>query len=717
MEHSNEAMAAGSGSGISAQKLSRYRSVRAKGAPVSNPPPVPAAPVEQSHDLNRAPSRYRRNRAVTNAEAPPPPVPSAPLSSPQQKNVVDPSRRAEKAAPRPVHGPEGNGPWMRDRSNTTGSHAQPSRCKRREGRTNTTTSDSTRPPTASRTYDTAREEARMILEGEFDRMQRLKKAQSQRQVDGGSGAPDMRRRPTVARETKKRENAAENETVQKESKQARAAEPKLEDQVDQKSPTVKKIRQMIIGGGGNAPPQPHKQEVAIEKNEPTKASRVPEPERPSHVVPAPVPSKLPPMMPAFDAPISAVNAGDRRVKVQCNQASITLPVTPSTTVKDLLNSASVVMSEHVDPKTAILVEAFEYLGLERPLRRYEKIRDVMNSWDTDNQHLLVIMAQSECSAPGLDVKDAATTAPPENRVQMQLSSSPGKWEKRWLTLRDDGQVTASKNESGKESSNICHLSDFDLYTPTAKQKKRLRTPKKICFAVKSQQKAAMFLEGQNFAHIFCSNQKDEADRWYKALHSWRSWYLVNILGEGQKKPPEAKVSPLDMDRRPGTAQSHETVPYQLGSFKPLLDFTDLGFSAKDEPREIKHNRQRSLEILCGSPNRPPRNQGPPPSSFSRRPLLESTEPNAAEDDERQPFTNTGLLARSASRRTQGGQASGRGVVGPRGKPLIDLSADSEFADGSLLRKLEAIKIQNGEGEPRIDREKRVEANVKVGEGI
>lgn len=712
-------------------KFSRYHSVRAKAASEPSPPPVSVlAPGEQSGDLKRAPSRYRRNRAATNTEAPPPLPPSLPQNPPNPTNrrqIFVRNHDAENTVPHTTEiVPEDGKRRAGDRSNIAGApgQAQPARDKRREGRTHTTTSDPTRPPAVPRTSDAAREEARMILEGEFDRMQELKRRQAQQQVNAGSGAPDMRRRPTTSRDLAKDKKLPEKEVHQtspKELRQPRAAVPRGEERPEQKSPPVRKMRQMIIRGGGDAPPQLQKREVAKDGHS-RNVSKGPAAET---LKGTPTPWNLVPVVPAggtseavktFDAPVSAVNAGDRRVEVRCNQATITLPVTPSTTVRELLNSASVVMSEKVDPRTAVLVEALSHLGLERPLRRYERIRDIMNSWDTDNQHHLVVMPETECSAPGLEVKDAPNVAPPTTQVHLHHSLSPGKWDKRWLTLRQDGQATVSKHENGKESTNICHLSDFDLYTPTAKQKKKLRTPKKICFAAKSQQKAAMFLEGQNFAHFFCSNQKETADKWYKALHSWRSWYLVNVLGEGEKKPPQPRKLSFDFGKRPSTAQSHDTVPYQLGSFKPLMDLSNTNFGSNQELRETEHVGRRSLDIHSGSPQRVPRHLGAPPSAFPKRLIVDAMEQNSREDEENQAFTGSGLLASSASRRTQGCHGTGRGIAAPKGKPMVDLSAESEFADGSLLRRMEALAELNGDAEPIIDREKRVEANVKVGEG-
>jgi hypothetical protein len=491
-----------------------------------------------------------------------------------------------------------------------------------------------------------------------------------------------------------------------------------------------------------------------------------------------------------DAPMSAVNAGDRRVAVHYKTSEISLPVTPSTTAKDLLNSASIVLSSCPDPRSAVLLESFTntYLNLERPLRRYERIRDVMNSWDTDTQNHLFILSSAECSARGLDFKDVpATTASKDITLQMHHSARPGRWDKRWVRLRSDGQITVSKHESGSDSTNICHLSDFDLYAPTPTMLKRLRAPKKTVFAVKSQQKSAMFLSGDdngqsdgallNYTHFFASASKDTADLWYAAVHSWRSWYLVNVLGEG-RVPAQGTGEVLgarnaDLTRRsddadperPGTSSSHGTVPYQLGSFKPLagLDFSDFG---KGEAPQLgrrpsvaaagagQHARSKSTTASSPARSGPPRssfdgnnnrasprtrridhgrapahaqtglileatnanaelasssstsNRVPGPVSpadntsanaFTGKGLLASLDPSSLTsapstgfEDSSAGFTGKGLLARSATNRAQGGRGTGRGVGGTagKGKPLVDLSAESEFEDGSLLRKLE-----------------------------
>ena len=237
--------------------------------------------------------------------------------------------------------------------------------------------------------------------------------------------------------------------------------------------------------------------------------------------------------PAFDAPVSAVNAGERRVKVVCDHNLTSFPVTPSTTPLDIIHSATDQLAGSIDSTRTVLFESFKQLGLERPLRRYEHVRDVLNSWDNDTQNTLVIKPShtfGENNSPDLHSVPASPLV--DTSVYIHYSQRPGHWDKRWVTLRSDGQMLVAKREGG-DTANICHMSDFDIYIPTARQSaKRIKPPRKLCFAVKSQQKSSMFLSTANFVHFFSTSDKTLAATWYKAVLEWRSWYLVNVMGEG-----------------------------------------------------------------------------------------------------------------------------------------------------------------------------------------
>ncbi|KAK3679772.1 hypothetical protein LTR78_000148 [Recurvomyces mirabilis] len=294
-----------------------------------------------------------------------------------------------------------------------------------------------------------------------------------------------------------------------------------------------------------------------------------------------------PLAPATqDVPKSAVNSGDRRVLVECGKSKTVFPVTIETTPIDIIKSAATVMSERINPRSAVLLEMFGSVGIQRALRRYEHVRDVMNSWDTDRQNsLLLVDPGTGTSEAELSLAGAPKEEPSEQSWLLSVSQKPGKWDKRMITLHPTGQISMQRDPNKpQQTENICHLSDFDIYTPTPeKLRKKIKPPKKHCFAIKSQQKAIMFESTQNFVHFFCTNDARTADEFFRAVQGWRSWYLVNVLGEGGKRVTKAADATQGAAHpgegkgvaRSGSRSHHQRGAdsvgshYQLGSFRPL----------------------------------------------------------------------------------------------------------------------------------------------------
>ncbi|KAL8674861.1 MAG: hypothetical protein Q9168_000747 [Polycauliona sp. 1 TL-2023] len=251
-------------------------------------------------------------------------------------------------------------------------------------------------------------------------------------------------------------------------------------------------------------------------------------------------------LPQFDAPKSAVNAGERSVRVKYKDFQVPVAVVPSTTPADVIRSVSDKVSIVIDQDSSVMLESFKQLGLERPLRQYEHIRDILNSWDDDSQHTLIIEQSSNVGQDDdLDIKHVPRKRPDDATFYLYHSQRPGHWDKRVVMVRSDGQMLIAKSNGG-EFSNICHLSDFDIYIPTAREvAKNIRPPKRICFAVKSQQKSNMFVSTVNFVHFFVSNDKRMAMSLYAAVQGWRSWYLVNMMGKGTSNSSQPVDSAQD----------------------------------------------------------------------------------------------------------------------------------------------------------------------------
>ena len=391
------------------------------------------------------------------------------------------------------------------------------------------------------------------------------------------------------------------------------------------------------------------------------------------------------IVPGTDAPISAVNAGDRRVLVECGKSKTLFPVTPTTTPIEIIKSASTCMAERINVKSAVLIESFGTVGIQRPLRRYEHVRDVMNSWDTDRQNTLILLDPGTGhSEAELSVAGAPKSKPEDQSWFMSFSQKVGKWDKRYITLKSDGQITAQKDlDKPKDAYNVCHLSDFDVYTPTQeKVRRKIKPPKKHCFAIKSQQKTSVFESTHDFVHFFCTNDRQTADDFYATIQGWRSWYLVHVMGEGRKpKSPEQ----LAVEKEIGGTKVHRQgnsmdSGYQLGTFKPLIELDQFDTRQDKRPSSSRSDDARQLSSggfaksssqfdttvsperrtsRAKRPNNPPGSMGnraqlgedEPLANLGRRPSVDRR-PSSSEQTKASPeeFLATGLLGRRYSQR-------------------------------------------------------------------
>ena len=259
----------------------------------------------------------------------------------------------------------------------------------------------------------------------------------------------------------------------------------------------------------------------------------------------------------------------------------------------------------------------------------------------------------------LDLNHVARQQPGEVSLQLHHSQRLGCWDKRWITLRADGQVFAAKKEG---VSNICHLSDFDIYVPTKKQMSRkVRPPKKICFAIKSQQKSSMFLSTENFVHFFCTNDKDLATQWYKAVQEWRSWYLVHVLGEGQKAEIEPQSRPFKNNaQKPQDLSSHD-----VGNASKCSPCGDQSISKQDLPGRTPHYHEHASGKLSSPKTHSQLSKhyhGSQPISSSSK-FLKTPNPGPGRAHEMvpsirtepEPFATTGLLGRAYTQRKKAQQ--------------------------------------------------------------
>ncbi|KAM7202749.1 hypothetical protein V8F20_004263 [Naviculisporaceae sp. PSN 640] len=389
--------------------------------------------------------------------------------------------------------------------------------------------------------------------------------------------------------------------------------------------------------------------------------------------PPPQPMSRNYITPQVDAPRGASNGTDRRVNVHCRTTKADLDVNHETSTVDIL----LAFCEH-DPITvnaSLLVESYVSLGLQRRLRRYERIWNVMNSWDGDSSNNLVIWPNTlKAIDKDLDLASVPHREPRGCVLSLYHSNKPGKWNKRYIILQEGGQVISSKNAepgpSDKDVVNLCHLSDYDIYTPTEAQMKAQKFPRKYCYAIKSQEKKNIFVNSDNYVHYFSTSDPAIAQRFHAHIHAWRSWYMVHKMLElhKKKKAREAEKPPQIPLEDPAQYQPKKAVghvhvnghkvkvsvdesPYTIGAFAPLIDTQrfnkpleefgeDWEADERRKSRASQHSRTQSLpgqpKTLLGDLN--------PTNTFAANGLLGNAyaqRKQAQIEEERQRLTSQG----------------------------------------------------------------------------
>ncbi|KAI5294883.1 hypothetical protein KEM52_002959 [Ascosphaera acerosa] len=302
-----------------------------------------------------------------------------------------------------------------------------------------------------------------------------------------------------------------------------------------------------------------------------------------------------------NAPVSHPSQETRHALLTFEESFTRVPITPATKARQLLTSASTLLSDKINDRNSVLFETCPGLGLERPIRMYEGLRPVVDSWEADSQSAFSIItnpssdsmveAEKMAAQSGLEAIDAPRRQPETTTFQLHHCTKSEKWHKRYVTLRSDGKMLIAKKEHGKDSTNVCHMSDFDIYCLRRRQGSHFRPHKKYCYAIKSQQKLSMFLSAEDYMHYFCTNDAQVANDFYAAIHAWRSWYLMQLASEERQSssgsgesapvtPSDHGLSPISSPRS-ATARRNPAIAHQLGSLKPLISQESMDLDGAD----------------------------------------------------------------------------------------------------------------------------------------
>ncbi|KAJ3552976.1 hypothetical protein NM688_g3871 [Phlebia brevispora] len=165
----------------------------------------------------------------------------------------------------------------------------------------------------------------------------------------------------------------------------------------------------------------------------------------------------------------------------------------------------------------MLWEVCQDFGLERPIRSFEVVSEVTNSWLADKT-VNMLMAKKTPLASKLS-RAAIPTSSPLCSGFVQHEYKKGKWQKRWMELREHS-LWLSKREGGKDQVMLCSMNNFDAYVVTRVTK----APKGYVFAVKSTDNITYFESTDDYLHMFSVSEK-EGENWLEKILLARSYII------------------------------------------------------------------------------------------------------------------------------------------------------------------------------------------------
>ncbi|KZT27370.1 hypothetical protein NEOLEDRAFT_1060838 [Neolentinus lepideus HHB14362 ss-1] len=232
------------------------------------------------------------------------------------------------------------------------------------------------------------------------------------------------------------------------------------------------------------------------------------------------PSDLPPPPPVPPVLRQNLQLVQQRVFVGDLQRFHTVEIGPATVAEDVVKMVASQggLEDLVGSGGWMLWEVAQDFGMDRPIRGFELLQDVFASWNKDKMVNTLMIKRTLLEQ--ILRRSALPSASPICRGYVEYEVKRGKWNKRWLELREHSLYLA-KRDNGKDETFLCSLSNFDAYHVTRLHK----APKPYTFAVKSTDNLSFFENTADYVHIFSVPEK-EGQMWMEKILLARSYMLI-----------------------------------------------------------------------------------------------------------------------------------------------------------------------------------------------
>ncbi|SCV68545.1 BQ2448_666 [Microbotryum intermedium] len=244
--------------------------------------------------------------------------------------------------------------------------------------------------------------------------------------------------------------------------------------------------------------------------------------------------------------------------VQCGPMTACGEIVETARCQGLLNSGS-------DMEGGFsLWEICKQLGLERPIREYELVSDVLKTWEHESNYLCIRRTVVLCAQKLTRHFVFSNQLRPQPLVPrgdtVQLELNDRKWSKRYIEVRE-GNVTHAKSEKAKDSSTLCRLATSEIFyvTPTTSQARK--APKPFCFALKSKLPRAQFEDESEYCHFVSVKTNDELSMWMKTITEARNVF--------ERQNVSLPMSPIPRSPLAGRAPATPLLSTRSSSYRPV----------------------------------------------------------------------------------------------------------------------------------------------------
>ncbi|KAF9365281.1 hypothetical protein BGX34_010675 [Mortierella sp. NVP85] len=323
-----------------------------------------------------------------------------------------------------------------------------------------------------------------------------------------------------------------------------------------------------------------------------------------------------------------------RIYIQTESDFKSVNLAPNTTALDVLHMLQQrgTFGEPGDSRYHDRWTIFEYSKeflIERPLRDFEVVLDVMKTWEADKDNKMICKsfpARNELSASEVlrlvGPAGQASFVRPHGWVQVELKK--GKWAKRYLHINDTA-VYHSKDERFTGESMLCMLRNFDVY---AVQVPRKKAPTKFGFALKSSDSVHMFETPEDdYIHFVCTDTGESLREWLAGLRAAKGMFMYHanpeVIREGQRRETELSSGSNDARGNLTEEQANEQEPTErtktteattnYPNFAPITPGPTTPISAQSQPDSLVPGHQHTSVSDSKDQDRPLSHSNPSPS--------------------------------------------------------------------------------------------------------